>query len=476
MSTGITTHFEGGAFVFSTEVSITMTLPLRAAADGAFDVIGVGFGPSNLALAVALEEAPEASQMSRLFLEAKTGPVWHPGMLLEDSLIQISVLKDLATVRNPQSRFTFLNYLKEKGRLFEFLNLRDLFPSRIEFNDYLVWVAEALSQRVRWGCEVVAIHPEPGEVPGSVDLLRVVSRDLATGEDQEVLTRNIVLATGGVPAVPSSLRLVPGGRAFHNHEFLRRMRNDFPDKTAPYKFAVVGAGQSGAELFSYLLTHYPNAEVTATLRRFSYKPVDDSHYTNEIFFPQRVDWLYSLSDEKRARVLDMCRDVNYAVVDAPLIQQIYRQIYNERVEGKNRATILPFLELREIEERGDTVCARFHNTLEEKGVELTVDALIVATGYHWPSDHPLLAEVAAHLLRDPVPVPGAGYEYRIRRDYRVEATPGFLPGVYLQGFSERRHGASETVLSLLPMRAGNILDSLVDARRDALVAVEAVAV
>jgi len=476
VSTGITTHFEGGAFVFSTEVSITMTLPLRAAADGAFDVIGVGFGPSNLALAVALEEAPEASQMSRLFLEAKTGPVWHPGMLLEDSLIQISVLKDLATVRNPQSRFTFLNYLKEKGRLFEFLNLRDLFPSRIEFNDYLVWVAEALSQRVRWGCEVVAIHPEPGEVPGSVDLLRVVSRDLATGEDQEVLTRNIVLATGGVPAVPSSLRLVPGGRAFHNHEFLRRMRNDFPDKTAPYKFAVVGAGQSGAELFSYLLTHYPNAEVTATLRRFSYKPVDDSHYTNEIFFPQRVDWLYSLSDEKRARVLDMCRDVNYAVVDAPLIQQIYRQIYNERVEGKNRATILPFLELREIEERGDTVCARFHNTLEEKGVELTVDALIVATGYHWPSDHPLLAEVAAHLLRDPVPVPGAGYEYRIRRDYRVEATPGFLPGVYLQGFSERRHGASETVLSLLPMRAGNILDSLVDARRDALVAVEAVAV
>ncbi|HXU31040.1 MAG TPA: SidA/IucD/PvdA family monooxygenase [Thermoanaerobaculia bacterium] len=443
-----------------------MTLPLRATAVGAFDVIGVGFGPSNLALAVALEEAPEASQMSRMFLDGKMGPVWHPGMLLEDSLIQISVLKDLATVRNPQSRFTFLSYLKEKGRLFEFLNLRDLFPGRIEFNDYLVWVAEALSQRVRWGTEVTAIHPEPGEEPGSIDLLRVVSRDLATGESQEMLTRNIVLATGGIPAVPPPLRLVPGGRAFHNHEFLRRMRNDFPDKTAPYKFAVVGAGQSGAELFSYLLTHYPNAEVTATLRRFAYKPVDDSHFTNEIFFPQRVDWLYSLTDEKRARVLDMCRDVNYAVVDAPLIQQIYRQIYNERAEGKNRATLLPFLELREIEEREATVWARFQNTLEERPHELEVDALILATGYHWPSDHPLLAEVASHLERDPVPVPGGGYEYRIRRDYRVEAKPGFAPGVYLQGFSERRHGASETVLSLLPIRAGNILDSLVAAECD----------
>lgn len=463
--------------MLSTEVSTNMTLPLRAASVGAYDVLGVGFGPSNLALAVALEEAPETAQLSRLFLESKPGPAWHPGMLLEDSTIQISVLKDLVTVRNPQSRFTFLNYLKEKGRLFEFLNLRDLFPSRIEFNDYLVWVAESLSDRVRWGTEVVAIHPEPGEVPGSVGLLRVEARDLLTGEKQEVLTRNIVLATGGIPAVPPPLRLVPGGRAFHTHDFLRRIRNDFPDKNAPYKFAVVGAGQSGAELFSYLLSHYPNAEVTATLRRFAYKPVDDSHFTNEIFFPQRVDWLYSLSDEKRSRVLDMCRDVNYAVVDAPLIQRIYRQIYDERVEGRDRAKILPFLELREIEERGSTVWARFQNTLEERPVEMEVDGLIVATGYHWPSDHPLLAEVASYLERDPVPVPGAGYEYRIRRDYRVEAKPGFAPGVYLQGFSERRHGASETVLSLLPIRAGNILESLAEAGREtAGAAAEAVAV
>ncbi|HXU30659.1 MAG TPA: SidA/IucD/PvdA family monooxygenase, partial [Thermoanaerobaculia bacterium] len=205
------------AWPLAREVRSAGSLPLvqrRNTRTGAFDVIGVGFGPSNLALAVALEEAPEASQMSRLFLDGKMGPVWHPGMLLEDSLIQISVLKDLATVRNPQSRFTFLNYLKEKGRLFEFLNLRDLFPSRIEFNDYLAWVAEALSQRVRWGTEVTAIHPEPGEEPGSIDLLRVVSRDLATGESQEMLTRNIVLTTGGIPAVPPPLRLVPGGQAF----------------------------------------------------------------------------------------------------------------------------------------------------------------------------------------------------------------------------------------------------------------------
>ncbi len=455
-----------------------MTVPYRGASDGAFHVVGVGFGPANLALAVALEEAPEANDLSRLFLEAKPDPVWHSGMLLEDSLIQITVLKDLATVRNPQSRFTFLNYLKEKGRLFEFLNLRDLFPSRIEFNDYLGWVAGALAHRARFGCEVVSIRPVPGDEPGSVEFLRVLSRDRSTGETQEILAKNIVLATGGVPATPPPpMRLVPGGRAFHTHEFLHRMRSDFPDRQRAYKFAVVGAGQSGAELFNYLLTHYPNAEVTATLRRFAYKPVDESHFTNEIFFPEKVDWLYSLSDDKRTRVLDMCRDVNYAVVDAPLIRDIYRRIYNERVEGKNRAKILPFLELREIEERSMSVCARFENLIEETSVELDLDALIVATGYHWPSDHPLLAHLAGYLERDPAPLPGSGFEYRMRREYRVEATPGFAPGVYLQGFSERKHGASETVLSLLPIRAGNILDSLVQAKREAdLGAVAAIAV
>ncbi len=441
-----------------------MTVPFRGAPSGAFDVVGVGFGPANLALAIALEEAPEATEMSRLFLEAKPGPAWHPGMLLEDSLIQITVLKDLATVRNPQSRFTFLNYLKEKGRLFEFLNLRDLFPSRVEFNDYLGWVAAALAHRARFGREVVSIRPVSGDEPGSVELLGVTSRDLLTGETEEILTGNIVLATGGVPASP--LPLVPGGRAFHTHEFLDRMRSDYPDRQRAYKFAVVGAGQSGAELFNYLLTHYPNAEVTATLRRFAYKPVDESHFTNEIFFPEKVDWLYSLSDEKRMFVLDMCRDVNYAVVDAPLIRNIYRRIYDERVEGKHRANIMPFLELREIEERSMSVCARFENLIEEKPVELELDALIVATGYHWPSDHPLLAQLSSYLERDPAPLPGSGFEYRMRREYRVESTPGFAPGVYLQGFSERRHGASETVLSLLPIRAGNILDSLVRATRE----------
>lgn len=428
-----------------------------------YDLIGVGFGPANLALGVCLEEeaeAPGGRDLKRLFLEAKPHAVWHPGMLLEDSTIQNSVLKDLAMVRNPRSRFTFLNYLKEKGRLFEFLNLRDLYPTRIEFNDYLAWVALQLRARVRYGRQVLAVEPVGGGAGEPVELLRVVA-GTAAGACEELLTRNLVIATGGAPWVPPGVELVPGGRAFHAHEFLHRLERDFADTRAPHRFVVVGQGQSAAEMFLYLLTHYPRADVTAAIRRFAYKPVDDSDFTNEIFFPHMVDLLYGLPPEKRRLVLDACNDVNYAVVDTPLIRRIYRCLYQEKVEGRQRARIRSFLQLERIDEWPEGVAAHFVDTLRDVPVVLEADSLVLATGFVWHREHPLLAAVAPYLERD-------GPGYRTGRDYRVAAAPDFAPGVYLQGFAEPILGASETVLSLMPVRAGDIARSLLAARRSPL--------
>ncbi len=428
--------------------------------DGAadvYDVIGIGFGPANLALGICLEEESEGRDgrdLRRVFLEAKPHAAWHPGMLLEDSLLQISVLKDLATVRNPRSRFTFLNYLQIKGRLFEFLNLRDLFPTRIEFNDYLGWVAGELGERVRYGRQVIGVQPVPRGRDREVELLRVVSRHVATGAVEERLARNLVIATGGTPSLPAGIELAPGGRAFHAQDFMLRLKRDFTDKQAPYRFVVVGQGQSAAELFCYLLNHYPNADITATIRRFAYKPVDDSDFTNEIFFPQMVDFLYELPEDKRRWVLDMCKDVNYAVVDMALIRKIYRCLYQEKVEGKNRARIQPFMQLVGLEEGPHGAAVHFNDILRDRPVTLAADGVVLATGYTWRREHPLLAELSPYFQREPS---GA---YRIERDYHLATGADFAPRVYLQGFAEQTHGASETVLSLLPVRAGHILQSI----------------
>lgn len=72
------------------------------------DLAGVGFGPSNLALAVALREADAG--LAVRFLEKRGRFVWHGNMLLDGSRMQISFLKDLVSLRDPTSRYSFLNF------------------------------------------------------------------------------------------------------------------------------------------------------------------------------------------------------------------------------------------------------------------------------------------------------------------------------------------------------------------------------
>lgn len=425
------------------------------------DLVGVGCGPANLALAVALEEEAERAGgegLDRVFLEARSGPCWHPDMLLENALIQISVLKDLITTVNPRSRFTFLNYLHEKDRMFEFLNLRDLYPSRAEFNDYLCWVAEQLADTIRYDRPVRSIRPL--ERDGGVDLLEVETRAEEGGAPERYLARNVVVATGGRPWTPPGVEAPEGpaaDRLFHSSQFMTRIERGFPDRNAPYRFVVVGSGQSGAELFNCLLERYPNADVTATVRGFGYKPADDSDFTNEVFFPEMVDFVYDLPEPRRSAVVDSFRDVNYAVVDHPLIRKIYRTLYDERVLGRDRGRLLPYRELRSARIRGETIQCTFRDLAREREHPLECDGLILCTGYRWDKEHPLLDELAPWLEVD-----GDG-GYRVLRDYRLATRAGCTAGIYLQGYCEATHGIGETVLSLLPLRARDIAESLRDA-------------
>ena len=422
-----------------------------------YDMIGIGFGPANLALAVACEEASADKPLRHLFLETKPSFVWHPGMLIEDSLLQITVLKDLILVENPCSRFTFLSYLKEKGRLYEFLNLRDLYPTRIEFNDYLHWTADQLSDRVHYGREVVAIDPVDEEGRSDAErpsLLRITARDSSEpgGATSEYFCRNLVLAAGGRPQMPPGIQLKKGGRAFHPHVFKQRIA-EFDDPNAPYRFVVIGGGQSAGEIFEYLIDHYKQADVTATVRGFGYKPVDDSDFTNRIFFPEWVDYYHELPREKREYLFNDLKNVNYAAIDNPLIHRIYTKLYRQKAAGNERARLRPFMELKAMNEKENSVELEFFETMEEKKIVLDVDGAVICTGWSWPKEHPLLAGVDFLLARDD----RGGYD--IDRDYKVTCRNGG-PGVYLQGYCEETHGISETVLSLLPVRAARIRDSV----------------
>ena len=61
-------------------------------------VVGIGLGPSNLALAItAFENYGESKCKEWLFLEQNERCVWHPKMMIEGTKLQISFLKDLVS-------------------------------------------------------------------------------------------------------------------------------------------------------------------------------------------------------------------------------------------------------------------------------------------------------------------------------------------------------------------------------------------
>jgi len=166
-----------------------------------YDLICVGFGPAGIALATTIEDWVEARGTERpkgiRFLEKAAGTAWHANLLLPGTIINHHYLRDLATPRNPRSRFTFANYLKEVGRLFDVAHLDDR-VGRLEWSNYITWAAAQLSDYVKYNRQVTGIRPV-------VTSCKAQHLQVMTSKGS-YLTRNLVIATGAKPRVPRLYR------------------------------------------------------------------------------------------------------------------------------------------------------------------------------------------------------------------------------------------------------------------------------
>ena len=237
-----------------------------------YDLLCVGFGPASLAIAVALHDLEINARV--LFIERQPQFAWHSGMLLPTARMQISFLKDLATFRDPRSRFTFLNYLKEKDRLEAFTNLSTFLPFREEFNDYLTWAASHFDEYVRYSTEVVAIVPA-SEGGNPVQTWNVISRDTQTHDTLSFSAKNVIIAVGGQPKLPRVLQGI-GENVVHSSQYLRAVPHKLPLSKPNARVAVVGGGQSAAEIFDDLTSRFPQLNTTLYTTQFALKPSDDS--------------------------------------------------------------------------------------------------------------------------------------------------------------------------------------------------------
>lgn len=418
-----------------------------------YDVVGIGFGPSNMSLAIALEEhgaSDPRHPVTSHFFERQPSFGWHRNMLLPSTTMQISFLKDLVSFRNPTSRFSFVSFLHASNRLVQFVNNQDFFPTRQEFHQYLEWAAAALDDGVTYGAEVTSIRPVAGTGSGTSDLLEVEVRE-SDGNTRVVTARNVAVSTGLVPRLPEGV--TADDQVWHSSEFLSRFRARDPESLR--NVAVVGAGQSAAEIARFLHDTLPHAQVSAVIPSYGYSVADDTPFANQVFDPSAVDEYYFGTEQSQDAFWRYHRNTNYSVVDSDVIRALYQRTYDEQVRGSRRLHFRNLTRVVGVDRSGSGTRVALRSMLDDRTEELAVDALVFATGYDGLDPARLLGDFDRHFQRD------AAGRHRVERDYRLVPASELTCGVYVQGGTEHSHGLSSSLLSNIAVRSGEIADSIV---------------
>jgi L-ornithine N5-oxygenase len=196
----------------------------------------------------------------------------------------------------------------------------------------------------------------------------------------------------------------------------------------------------------------------------------DNCSVNEIFDPERVSDLYNAPSSARQARIALDRGTNYGVVRLTLLEHLYEKQYMQRLRepdeskwrcriNSNRVVICASqsenssvkLKFREVDE-----ISLQKNCKDE---ELDVDYVFTATGYARNSHEEMLDGIRDLLQNDEMPgrFP-VGRNYGVKFDKTKVASEE--AGIWLQGCNESTHGLSDTLLSILAVRGGELIESI----------------
>lgn len=404
--------------------------------DEILDLAGIGIGPFNLSIAALLTEAPG---IDARFYEAKPTFGWHPGMMLPGVRLQTSPLKDLVTAVAPTSPYSFLNYLVQKGRFYQFLHAELPAITRREFEDYLAWVADRLDT-LRFGQRIEAVTAD--------DQAFTIHR--SRGRDP-VRARNIILGTGRRPKVPGFAQGKLDEQRFHNASIANRDL-DLED----HRVAIVGGGQSGAEVLEAILSgHWGTPAALYWLSRRPHpQPLDEVAFTNEYFTPGYVDAFHPLDPDRKARKVEEQKLASDGISPATL-RALYRRLYEAKAMGDldHPVRLLPGREVVDMD--GQTVTRLTAvNHLTGRTERYEVDVAVFCTGYE--ASLPACLDPIAHRLHQ-----GDHQPFCVDRRFRVGWDGPDHLGIYAVNAGRYSHGIAEPQLSLMAWRSATIINDLV---------------
>jgi lysine N6-hydroxylase len=405
------------------------------------DLLGVGLGPFGLSLAAL---ADGVDDLDAVFVDQREAFSWHPGLLLEGATLQVPFLADLVTLVDPTSRWSFLNYLRERGRLFRFYFAERFLVPRREYDAYLRWVASSLPS-CRFSTRVEALSWDT-----ALSAYRVTVADTATGETSDLLAKAVVLGVGTEPVVPDAFKELAGKNVVHVADYL----DSRPLLHEAGTVTVVGSGQSGAEVFLDLLQSQPETgtKLQWLSRTQAFAPMEYSKLGLEHFTPDYTAYFHALPEQTREELVPSQWQL-YKGISADTIAAIYDLLYERTVDGRTVAAELrPGVGVSAARADGDALVLDCEHGQQGSGFEVRTDAVVLATGY--AGRQPGFLEP----LVDELELDERG-RYRVELDHRVVTAPGLGP-LFVQNAEAHTHGVGAPDLGLGAWRAATILSAI----------------
>ena len=402
-----------------------------------YDIIGIGIGPFNLGLAALTRNIPV---LQCAFFDKQKEFNWHPGMLLPATRLQVPFFADLVTITDPTSPFTYLNFLKSKGRMFRFAISENNFVTRFEYNQYCRWVAGQLPN-LHFGMTCEAINYNKDK-----KFYEIYVREKG-GRTYVFHGKKLVIGVGTVPELPESVEDLEHPLVFHSSEYLYRKEALLRKKN----ISLIGSGQSAAEIFYDLLE---NTEQFASLTWFCRSnyifPMDSSKFAFEMTSLDYIEYFYGLPDKIKQKI-QTGQNRLYKGVNKELIDTIYERLYMNQLHG-NQNKIKICLNSAFDEIRFDTnncISLQFYHVSREQYFDHTTDAAIFATGYK---------NIVPEFLDPLHKIVNRTTEghYQVNRNYSIDNHNS----IFVQNADLHSHGFNSADLGLGPYRNSIILNTI----------------
>lgn len=346
-----------------------------------YDYIGIGLGPFNLGLACMA--APLENLNGRIF-EQSSEFNWHPGMLIEGATLQNPFLGDLVSMADPTNPFSYLNYCKQQGRLYQLYIRENFYLGRAEFNQYCRWAIQKLDN-INFEHKVMDITYDKNQscyLVSGVKTLPDGSTHLFSAR-----AKKIIIGVGSRPQFPNTiadkaqdLALKPNSSLIHSGQYLQNKSRLQSSK----EITVIGSGQSGAEIFYDLLTSSEkhNYKLNWVTRPARYFQMETAKLTLEILTPDYAEYFFGLDNETKEHILEDHKSL-YKGINQKLINEIYDALDENHRYQHCKAQLLPCLEILNIHFNQDTKKYHLHFRHTQTHVEYLhkTDGVIFATGY-----------------------------------------------------------------------------------------------